>query len=190
MSTDDLPEPSIASNADSDVAARLDKLESELADVRAENAQLADRVFELERENEELRDELGTSKDDIDRAHRNIADVRSEITEMQGIGDSVETDTELEVALQRSPEERESYYSVAEQRAVVIAQALPSLGGDKGTKVQTDLKDAVEDERGEDVQWTQIYRACEALESMSDGAIVYIDDDPNRLRVDDETVLA
>jgi hypothetical protein len=99
--------------------------------------------------------------------------------------------TELEVALEASPDVVTDRYNVAEQRALVVAKHLRDIGGPHGAKVDKQLVRIVEREREESLAWSQMYRACEALESMTRGGIEFIDDDggTNRLHVEDDSLL-
>jgi len=99
--------------------------------------------------------------------------------------------TELDVALEAPPDVVVDRYSVAEQRALVVAQHLRDIGGPTGAKVDQKLVRIVEREREESLAWSQIYRACKALESMTRGEIEFVNDDggANRLHVEDDSVL-
>jgi predicted nuclease with TOPRIM domain len=99
--------------------------------------------------------------------------------------------TELDVALEAPPDVVTDQYNIAEQRALIVAEHLRDIGGPNGAKVDQKLVRIVEREREESLAWSQIYRACEALESMTRGEIEFIDDDggDNRLHVNDDSLL-
>jgi hypothetical protein len=80
---------------------------------------------------------------------------------------------------------------VSEQRAISVVTNIRDVGGPQGAKAGKALKRAVERDRDESLQYTQLYRACDKLESMSDGAIKFVSDDggATRLHIDDEDVL-
>lgn len=188
--------------------AELADLRAEIAEMRDDMAEMAEEIDELRAERDELRAELESQSDRIqwgDGAH-NISDLRidgipvglaiskreAEIAELrEEISEAdVSPDTELDVALQLPAGVREDRYGVAEQRAIVVAQQLRSAAGPAGAKVGKQLMRRVERERDESLAWSQLYRACEALESLTDGGVTFVeDDDTNRLRIDDASVL-
>lgn len=156
---------------------RIDGLEAALRDVRAENKQLRSELADVSEHADRL-------DDGVRSAHDRIGDVEEQI-------DTGSATTEFEVAIQMAPERRQERYSISEQRALTIAANIRDVGGPQGVKAGKDLKRAVERDRDEDLQYTQLYRACDKLESMSDGAIEFISDDggATRLRLNDEDVI-
>lgn len=194
---------------DAPLRAELAELRAEMAEMRDDMAEMAEEIEELRAERDELRAELESESDRIQwrGGTRNIEDLRidgipvglaiskreEEIAELrEEIGEAdVSPDTELGVALQLPAGVREDRYGVAEQRAIVIAQQLRSVAGPAGAKVDKRLMRRVERERDESIAWAQLYRACEALESLTDGGVTFVeeDDDTNRLRIDDASVL-
>ena len=156
---------------------RIDGLEAALRDVRAENKRLRSEL-------EDVSDHTDRLDDGVRSAHDRIGDVEEQI-------DTSPATTELELAMQMAPERRQERYSVSEQRAISVAINIRDVGGPQGAKVGKDLKRAVERDREEDLQYNQLYRACDQLEWMTSGAIEFISDDggATRLHLDDEDVL-
>jgi predicted RNase H-like nuclease (RuvC/YqgF family) len=184
-------------------------LRAEIAEMQDEMAEMAEEIEELRAERDDLRAEIASQSDRIQWAGetRHIEDLRidgipvgraismreEEIAELrEEIGEAgVSPDTELGVALQLPAEVRADRYGVAEQRAITIARQIRSVAGNFGAKVDKRLMRCVERERDESIAWAQLYRACEALESLADGGVTFVerDDDTNRLRIDDASVL-
>lgn len=156
---------------------RIDGLEAALRDVRAENKQLRSELADVS-------DHTDRVDDGVRKAHNRIGDVEEQI-------ETGSATTELEVAIQMAPERREERYSESEQRAISVATNIADVGGPHGAKAGKALKRAVERDRDEDLQYNQLYRACDKLESMSDGAIEFVSDDDGatRLHIEDEDVL-
>lgn len=154
--------------------------EDKLDDVLEENESLRERVDELEAENERL-DALVTG------ALNRINELEDRLDD----DEATQSETELGVALEAPPDVVEDRYSVAEQRAIIIAKHLSKIGGPNGAKVNKRLLRVVERERDESLEWSQLYRSCEALEELSRKAVRFVDDDggPNRLHVEDSSVL-
>ena len=208
MSTDKPTQPD-EPGTDRSVRAQLADLRAEMAEMRDEMADMAEEISELRAENDTLRADLASQSDRIqwDGDTRCIEDLRideipvgvaiskrgEEIEELrEEIGEAdVTPDTELGVALQLPDSVRHDRYGVAEQRAITIARHLRSVGGPAGSKVDKQLMRRVERERDESIAWPQLYRACEALESLTDGGVTFVGDadDTNRLRIDDASVL-
>jgi hypothetical protein len=140
---------------------------------------LRDRVAELEAE-KERQDALITG------ALERIRELEERLE-----ADESSPKTELEVALEAPPDVVTDRYNIAEQRALVVAEHLRDIGGPHGAKVDQNLVRIVEHEREESLAWSQIYRACEALESMTRGGIKFIDGDggANRLHVEDDSLI-
>lgn len=182
-STDDADDAQLGAD-EADVSAqiealrgRVDGLEAALRDVREENRQLRSELADVSEHTDRL-------DDGVRAAHDRIGNVEEQI-------DTGSTTTELKVAIQMAPERREERYSKSEQRALTVATSIRDVGGPQGAKAGQELKRAVERDRDESLQYTQLYRACDKLESMSDGAIEFVSDDggATRLHIDDEDVL-
>lgn len=191
-----------------DVAAELAELRDEVDSLRDENAELRAEVDDLREENTALREQVTEQSERISwsgssRSMENlridgipvgfaIEQRREEISALQAKHEqqSVQPDTELGVGLQMDPSAREDAYGVTKQRAVTIAETLPAVAGDEGARVDASLKRRVEGERGESLAWVQLYRACDALETMSDGALEWDDSgETKHILINDRTVL-
>jgi chromosome segregation ATPase len=182
-STDDADDAQLGAD-EADVSAqlealreRVDGLEAALRDVRAENKQLRSELADVSEHADRL-------DDGVRNAHNRIGSVEEQI-------DTGSATTELEVAIEMAPERRKERYSVSERRAITVATNIRDVGGPQGAKADKELKRAVERDRDEDLQYTQLYRACDKLERMSNGTIEFIDDDGSatRLHINDEDVL-
>ena len=208
MSTDKPTQPD-EPGTDRSVRAQLADLRTEMAEMRDEMAEMAEEISELRAENDTLRAKLDSESDRIQWAgdSRHIEDLRidgiplgraitkraEEIEALrEEIGEADGTlDTELDVALQLPRAVRADRYGAAEQRAIALAPHLRSVAGPAGVKVDKRLKRLVERECDQSLAWQQIYRICEALESLTDGGVTFVDEDEdaNRLRIDDDSSL-
>jgi len=191
-----------------DLAAELDALRDEVSDLRDENEQLRDDVNELQAENDALRDQLDAQVDRIEWHNdiRNMENLRidgipvgralekrrEEINALQDAHDTrtEQPDTELGVGLAMDDDARSNTYGATKQRALAVADVLPAVAGEEGARVGSDLKHRVENVRSESLAWVQLYRACEAVETMSEGAIEWDNTgETNYLHIHDASVL-
>lgn len=192
-----------------DLADELDRLRDEVSTLRDENESLRDDVDELRDENERLHERLNAQSDRIEWHNdiRNMENLRidgipvgralekrrEEINALQAAhdGGQAQPDTELSVGLEMERASWDDAYGATKQRALAIADILPSVAGEEGARVDTALKNRIENVRNESLAWVQLYRACEAVETMSDGAIEWDNDGTtNYLHIHDASVLA
>ncbi|CDK39629.1 hypothetical protein [Halorubrum sp. AJ67] len=175
--TSDAPEAPVGADED-DVGADV------IASLQAEQRRLSNELDSLREENEQLRSELEATTNLARKAHERIHDLESTQS-------SVSDATELEIALQQSDTVIEERYSVAEQRALVMAHYTASCGGPRGVRISDDtFQRSVEHELEESLAWAQLDRAADALASMAGDAVEHVSDgDGNRLVVNDDSVL-
>jgi chromosome segregation ATPase len=155
-----------------------DAVEDELTEIREENEELRKRVTELEADNERL-DALVTGA--LDRIHEledRLDDVESRSTT------DTEMDDETPTPAQRAIEEYDETESdsSSKQRAVAILANYSDwcIKTQAGWVIRTReerLRDRLERELGEDLEWVQVYRACKKLENVTEGTIEYVDSD-------------
>ncbi|MDB2225596.1 hypothetical protein PM023_13045 [Halorubrum ezzemoulense] len=196
MSTDNTPTTESATapgGADErdDVSAQLDEFREEIAELREENTRLRSNVEALETELSELRADVRGTEDDIETNQNLTNKAHERIRELESRQSSVSDATELEIALQQSDAVIKDRYSVAEQRALVMAHYVSNCGGPRGVRISDDtFQRSVEHELEESLAWAQLDRAADALASMAGDAIEHVSDgDGNRLSVNDESVL-
>lgn len=192
MSTDNTPSiesPTAPQGADDqdDVSAQLDEFREEMAELREENTRLRSNVEALETELSELRADVQGVEDDIE-TNKNLTNKAHErIRELESTQSAVSDATELEIALQQSDAIIKERYSIAEQRALVMAHYLTDCGGPRGVRISDDtFQRSVEHELEESLAWAQLDRAADALASMAGDAVEHVSDgDGNRIIVRD-----
>ncbi len=183
-------EESIAVDADADLTAvvselveRVEDLERQKADLEQENADLEDRVADLEeqtaRSRAEDRKRLTDAEDRLDDLEK--GDITDETpTSEADKNASTQSLTPIE-RLSESGDHADVAANVTAsvRRAVTLFENLPDWGQStpKGRvlKPADRPKQLLEAATDESLAWTQYYRAAEALERLSKGAVTFFD---------------
>jgi TolA-binding protein len=162
---------------------RVSELESEKDDLQN---QLDEKDDEIQSLREQLNDEREKRSADVEGCHSRISELKQDIDDVnptpQGSENTTRGDdlTPIE-QLSRADDVSEVTDSPTVERAVSMFKNLDSWGSrtPKGIvlKPADNPLSLLEADQDESLQWVQYYRACEALEQLSQGAVTFFDSD-------------
>jgi len=175
----------------------VEQLVDRVADLEQEKADLEDRVADLEQEKADLEDRVADLEEQTARSRaedrQRLTDVESRLEDVEegDITDETPTpqadtnaSTEPLTPIERLSESGDSTdvttnVTASVRRAVTLFENLPDWGSStpKGRvlKPSDRPKQLLEAATDESLAWTQYYRAAEALERLSKGAVTFFD---------------
>lgn len=170
-----------------------DNLVTVLTDLVEEVTDLRSEVDELRAENRDLRSEVDELKEHTARQSRGLAETRQDLNNVEQAVEAVEqADTEDDTSgshgdvtpverLSQADNVTEVTDSASVERAVSLFRNLCDWGSKtpKGVVLRPDdnPRRLLEADRDEDLAWKQYYRAAQALERLSQGAVTFFDSD-------------
>ena len=167
-----------------DLADRVDELE-------AENERLTERVAELEAHNEALSKRLDTEAEQREDTRHSIAKLKGRIATVEDAtddGDDTTGDTDDDDSSPESPGDDRSpleRITDGEHTGIKITPSISRAArimenwsrwsdpSPSGRLLHENLRTLLETACDEDLAWKQVYRACEKVESLTKGKIVF-----------------
>jgi hypothetical protein len=171
------------------LAEEVSDLRDEVSDLRDDKARLEDEVSDLETQLNEEQDLRGKQ---VAQTRKDVADLSDAVDDLEegkspGTNPTPQAEetasseplTPIERLSEGNREDVAANVTSSVERAVALFENLPDWGTStpKGTTLRPAdrPKDLLEAATGESLAWQQYYRACEALESLSKGAVTFID---------------